>query len=70
MLADLNRYDEADPLLALALAQEPDNEDALALFSRGLVARRRFQEADAVVGRLLRARRPGGPVFAWPLAGS
>jgi tetratricopeptide (TPR) repeat protein len=55
MLADLDRYDEADPLLAQALAQEPDNEDGLSLFSRGLVARRRFQEAEAATERLLRA---------------
>lgn len=55
LLVDLHRYDEADPLLAQALAQEPDNEDGLALFSRGLVARQRFQEADAVGERLLRA---------------
>ena len=46
MLADLDRYDEADPLLAQALAQEPDNEDGLSLFSRGLVARRSFAEAE------------------------
>lgn len=55
VLADLERYDEADPLLAQALAQEPDNEDGLSLCSRGLVARKRYQEADTVLERLLRA---------------
>jgi tetratricopeptide (TPR) repeat protein len=54
MLADLDRYDEADPLLAQALAQEPDNEDGLSLFSRGLVASRRFQEAEAATELMLR----------------
>ena len=44
-LADLGRYDDADPLLAQALAQEPDNEDGLSLLSRGRVARKRFAEA-------------------------
>jgi tetratricopeptide (TPR) repeat protein len=55
VLADLDRYDEAEPLLAQALAADPDNEDGLALFSRVLVTRHRFQEADTVVERLLRA---------------
>lgn len=55
MLSDLGRHDEADPLLAEALAREPDNEDGLSLFSRGLVARKRFPEAEAVLERLLLA---------------
>ena len=55
MLADLGRDDEAGPLLAQALAQDPDNEDGLALLSRVLVAGRRFAEAEAVDERLLRA---------------
>ena len=55
VLADLDRHDEAGPLLAEALAADPDNEDGLALFSRVLVTRRRFQEAETAVERLLRA---------------
>jgi tetratricopeptide (TPR) repeat protein len=55
VLADLGRNAEAEPLLAQALAQEPDNEDGLALFSRVLVAGHRFREAEAVDERLLRA---------------
>lgn len=38
VLADLGRNAEAEPLLAQALAQDPDNEDGLALFSRVPVA--------------------------------
>lgn len=59
-LHELGRYDDADPLLAQALAQEPDNEDALALVGRGLVARIRFQEAADVTERLLRVN-PDNP---------
>ena len=55
MLSDLGRYDDAEPLLAEALAREPDNEDGLSLASRGLVARRSFAEAEAVLERLLLA---------------
>ena len=55
MLSDLRRHDEADPLLAEALAREPDNEDGLSLASRGLVARKRFPDAQAVLERLLLA---------------
>lgn len=55
VLADLGRYDDADPLLAQALAQEPDNEDGLSLLSRGLVVRMRFAEAKAASEQLLRA---------------
>jgi predicted Zn-dependent protease len=55
VLADLSRNAEAEPLLAQALAQDRDNEDGLALFSRVLVAGRRFREAEAVDERLLRA---------------
>jgi hypothetical protein len=55
MLADLGRYDDADPLLAQALAQEPDNEDGLSLLSRGRVARKRFAEAAEASELLLRA---------------
>lgn len=54
VLHDLGRYDDADPLLAQVLAEEPDNEDGLALLGGGLVARIRFQEAADVTDRLLR----------------
>jgi tetratricopeptide (TPR) repeat protein len=53
-LAGLSRYDDADPLLARVLAEEPDNEEALALLARGLVGRGRFGEAEAPVRQLLR----------------
>jgi len=55
VLAGLSRYDDADPLLVRVLAEEPDNEEALALLSRGLVGRGRFGEAEAPVRQLLRA---------------
>jgi tetratricopeptide (TPR) repeat protein len=55
VLAGLRRYDDADPLLARVLGQEPDNEEALALLSRGLVGRGRYGEAEAPVRQLLRA---------------
>ena len=55
MLADLGRDEEAKPLLAQALAQDPDNEDGLALLARVLVAMHRFDEAHAIDEQLLRA---------------
>lgn len=54
VLADLGRYDDADPLLAQALAESPDNEDGLALHVRGLVGRKRFGEAEAAARQLVR----------------
>lgn len=54
ILADLHRYDAADPLLAQVLAGEPDNEEALSLLGHGLFQRKRFQEAADVTGHLLR----------------
>jgi tetratricopeptide (TPR) repeat protein len=56
ILADLGRYEAADPLLAVVLAAEPDNEEGLSLLSRGLVARRRFDEAATVTEQLLRTQ--------------
>jgi tetratricopeptide (TPR) repeat protein len=55
MLAELGRYDEADPLLAQALGEDPDNEDGLSLRARGEVARHRFGDAAGTTERLLRA---------------
>jgi tetratricopeptide (TPR) repeat protein len=55
LLAELGRHDEAEALFARVLAEDPDNEDALATLARGLVARHRFAEADELTGRLLAA---------------
>jgi hypothetical protein len=54
-LADLGRHDDADRLLAQVPAEDPDNEPGLTLLSRGLVARKRFGEAEAVAWQVLRA---------------
>jgi predicted Zn-dependent protease len=59
ILFDLGRHDEAGLLVAQALAREPDTEDGLALLARVLIVGHRFQEAEAVNERLLRA--PGQP---------
>lgn len=55
LLADLGRFDEADPLVAQALAEQPDSEDGLALRMRGQVGRRHFAEAAKTTEQLLRA---------------
>jgi tetratricopeptide (TPR) repeat protein len=55
ILADLGRYDQADPVLAQALAEEPDSEEGLWQLSGGLIARGRFSEAEAAARRLLHA---------------
>ena len=53
VLADLGRYDDADPLLAQVLAAEPDNEEALSLLGYGLIQRFRWAEAEQAYTRLL-----------------
>ena len=53
MLADLGRYDDADPLLAQVLAAEPDNEEALHLLGYGHVQRFRWAQAEQTFERLL-----------------
>ncbi|MBO0805135.1 MAG: tetratricopeptide repeat protein [Nocardiopsaceae bacterium] len=53
LLADMGRHDEADRLFAGVLAREPDNEDALFGFARGLALRKRHDEATDVLERLL-----------------
>ena len=55
VLADLGRDEEAEALLAQALAQDPENADGLALRARVLVAMQRFEEAHAADEQLLRA---------------
>ncbi len=55
LLADLGRHEDADRLLVQVLAEDPHNEVGLALFGRGLVARKRFGAAEAAVRQLLRA---------------
>lgn len=55
MLADLDRYDEIEPLLREALALEPDSEDGLSLLARTQVRGRRFEAAAETTERLLRA---------------
>jgi tetratricopeptide (TPR) repeat protein len=55
VLADLGRDEEAERLLAQALAQDPENADGLALRARVLVAMHRFEEAHAADEQLLRA---------------
>jgi tetratricopeptide (TPR) repeat protein len=55
VLANLGRNADAEPLLAQALAAEPDNEDGLALLARVLVSQRRFPDAHAADERLLAA---------------
>jgi tetratricopeptide (TPR) repeat protein len=55
ILADLGRLDDADRLVAQALAEDPDNEDGLALYVRDFVARRRYHDAEAAARRLLNA---------------
>lgn len=54
LLVDLGRLDDAELLLAQALAEEPDNEDGLSLRVRSLVVRDRFADAEAAVRQLLR----------------
>lgn len=53
VLTDLDRYDDADPLLAALLAAEPDHERGLVLRIRGLAGRHRVAEAEAVTRQLL-----------------
>jgi tetratricopeptide (TPR) repeat protein len=54
VLTDLGRYEDADPLVARVLAEEPDNADALLLLIEGQAGRGRFTQAAAAAGQLLR----------------
>lgn len=55
MLTELGRYDDAAPMLAQALAEEPDNEEGLSLLAQGQLARKRYEDAAATTEQQLHA---------------
>jgi tetratricopeptide (TPR) repeat protein len=71
-LVAVGRHDEAGRLLALVLAEDPENETGLLLLAQGFYARRLYQQAAETVGRLLRAHpdsRGGLTTMAWVQVG-